>query len=141
MILALFAFPANSLAQEPVPTPTAGIEEEAPGVGDEDVDDPVDDEDPVEGDDAYTCGDEVGTDGDYVYCAAAGAGPPETPKRKDRPEVAAAQPLAAGALPYTGAPVGLVAGLGVALLLTGTGLRMIASSSSAVRSRSSVSWR
>ena len=100
----------------------------------------MDDQDPVEGDDAYTCGDEVGTEGDYVYCAAAGAGPPETPKRKDRPAVAA-QPLAAGQLPYTGVPVGLVAGLGVALLVTGTGLRMIASSSSAVRSRSSVSWR
>ncbi len=136
----LLLLPALAVAQEPVATPTAGIEDEAPGVTDEDADDPVDDEDPVEGDDAYTC-DDAGTDADYVYCDAAGAGEPR-PTAKKAPAVARAQALPAGTLPYTGSSPGLVALLGLSLVLVGVGARlMIASNSSAVRSRSSVTWR
>lgn len=133
LVALALVFPATALAQAPVATPTAGIE-------DEDVTDPVDDEQPVEGDDAYTDGCSVaGTDADYVYCEAAGTGGPP-PKRKDRPAVVAAQAVPAGTLPLTGGAPGLVAGFGLGLTLMGAGLR-IAVRRSAVSSRSSVSWR
>ncbi len=107
---------------------------------DEDVADPVDEEDPVEGDDSYTCG-ESGTDGDYTYCASDGAPGGGGTKRKVVPAPVATQALAAGTLPYTGASPAIIGAFGLALLMTGAGLRMIASSSSPVRSRSSVTWR
>ena len=128
LVVLLVAFPATAVAQEPVvtptPTPTADVEE------DEDVTDPVDDEDPVEGDDAYTCG-ELGNDGDYTYCSAgAGSGGPPKRTTKPRPTVFTAS-VPSKTLPLTGASPGLVAAFGFSLLLMGVGGRLLIARSGA----------
>ena len=98
---------------EPVPEATAtpeGCEKRGPG---------------TDGDYAYCPGvcadDEETTDADYVYCVVANSGgAPPRPKRR----TAAAQPLAAQALPMTGGEPWLVAACGAGFLMAGTGLRL-----------------
>lgn len=159
LLVALLLLPSAAVAQEPVATPTAGVEDEGPDVGDEDVEDPVDEEPPIDEDEPEEdrC-DDAGTDADYDYCtyedAAAGRGDPDVPKptvtaRNDEDDSIAATtvqaqavPLQAGTLPATGGSPAIIALIGLSFVLIGTGGRlMMASRWPAVESRSSVTWR
>ena len=101
LVLAFAFLPGVALAQQPTATPTPGIE-------DENTTDPVDQEGPVEGDDAYTCGN-AGTDGDYVYCNDSGAGTPGPVQKRKPVYTGGTRTVSITTLPYTGTSPGLVA--------------------------------